>query len=173
MPDLHAFADESARQRYLMAAVLVDTAQLQESRRRLRALCMPGQRRVHFAKESAPRRRYVISALLDLDVRIRIYECGGPDVPARARCIEHLVDDLLDLRCQRLVLETLETQVRADVTSIRARLHGPDTLSYEHRRSYEEPVLWAADAAAWCYGAGVDWQRRLSPMIDKAVQLSL
>jgi hypothetical protein len=171
MGHLHAFADESTRQRYLVAAVLVDSSRLDPTRRALRALCKPGQRRVHFAKESPARRRLIVSALLELDLRVRIYECPGPSVPARARCIGQLVDDLLDHDVRRLVLETLETQRRADVATIRERLGPAGTLTYEHRYAYEEPLLWAADAAAWCYGAGGDWNRRLGPMVDKAVDL--
>ncbi len=57
-------------------------------------------------------------------------------------------------------------------TTIRARLAASGrTLAYEHRRAYEEPLLWAADAMAWCYGAGGEWRRRIAPTLDKAVRL--
>lgn len=166
---MRAFADESARQRYLVAAVLVDPAEVDPARRALRGLCMPGQRRVHFAKESDSRRRTVVSTLLRLDLRTRVYECAGRDVPARATC---LVDDLVDLGAATLVLETLDPQVRADRATIRSRLEvSGGSLTYGHRRAHEEPLLWAADAMAWCYGAGGGWRRRIAPSLDKAVRL--
>jgi hypothetical protein len=164
---VHAYADESARQRYLVAAVLVEAADLDRIRRIVRGLRKPGQRRVHFAKESDPRRRQVVSALVELDLRVRVYESDGPDVVARATCLGRLVDDLLLLGVDRLVLETLESQEAADRRTIYERLRGASgTLAYEHRRSFEEPLLWVADAAAWCYGAGGDWRRRIKPMLD-------
>jgi hypothetical protein len=58
---VHAYADESARRRYLIAAVLIDTSDLDPTRKVLRALRKPGQRRVHFSKESDPRRRLIVS----------------------------------------------------------------------------------------------------------------
>lgn len=171
---MHAFADESARQRYLVAAVLLDPTEVDPARRALRGLCMAGQRRVHFAKESDSRRRTVVSTLLRLGLRTRVYECAGRDVPARATCLAHLVDDLVDLGAVSLVLETLDPQVRADRTTIRSRLEvSGGSLTYGHRRAHEEPLLWAADAMAWCYGAGGEWRRRIAPSLDKAVRLDL
>jgi hypothetical protein len=164
---VHAYADESARQRYLIAALLIDAADFDRTRKVLRELRKPGQRRVHFAKESDPRRRTVVSAMVDLDLRVRVYESDGPDVVARATCLGRLVDDVLALGVDRLVLETLESQETADRRTIYERLHGAGrTLTYEHRRSFEEPLLWVADAAAWCYGAGGDWRRRIKPLVD-------
>jgi hypothetical protein len=168
---VHVFVDESVRRRYLIAAVIVDQPDLARVRRELRAMRKPGQRRVHFAKESDSRRRSLVTALLGLDLRVRVYECAGQDAPARARCLGQLVLDIVDLGAERLVLETLDTQVRADVATIRAQLTPGSALAYEHRRAHEEPALWAADAAAWCYGAGGDWRRRMAPMLDKAVRL--
>lgn len=164
---MHAYADESARQRYLIAAVLIDVSELDRTRKVLRGLRKPGQRRVHFAKESDSRRRVIVSALVGLDLRIRVYESDGPDVVARAACLGRLVDDMLTLDVDRLVLETLDSQESADRRTIYERLRrAGGTLAYEHRRSYEEPLLWVADAAAWCYGAGGDWRRRIKSMVD-------
>jgi hypothetical protein len=164
---LHAYADESARQRYLIAAVLIGTADLDRTRKALRELRKPGQRRVHFAKESDQRRRLIVSCLTGLDLRVRVYESDGPDVAARAVCLARLVDDLVALGVERLVLETLDSQQVADRRTIYERLRETGGgMAYEHRRSFEEPLLWVADAAAWCYGAGGDWRRRIKPMLD-------
>jgi hypothetical protein len=164
---VQAYADESARQRYLIAAVLIDVPELDRARKVVRGLRKPGQRRVHFAKESDPRRRAVVSALVDLDLRVRVYESDGPDVVARSNCLGRLVDDMLVLGVDRLVLETLDSQEAADRRTIYERLRAAGgALVYEHRRSFEEPLLWVADAAAWCYGAGGDWRRRIKPMLD-------
>lgn len=112
--------------------------------------------------------------LLTVGLRVRIYECAAPDVPARARCLQRLVDDLVGVRASRLVLETLDSQLRADRATIGERLekHGrQQPLVFEHRRAYEEPLLWAADALAWSYGAGGEWRRRIGPVLDAAIRL--
>jgi hypothetical protein len=119
---VNAYADESARQRYLIAAVLIDAVDQDRTRKLVRELRKPGQRRVHFAKESNSRRRAIVSAVTQLDLRVRVYESDGPDVPARAECLRRLVDDLLILGVDRLVLETLETQESADRRAIYERL---------------------------------------------------
>jgi hypothetical protein len=171
---VQAFVDESERGLYLVAAVLLDSSDIERGRRVLRELRKPGQRRVHFAKESDSRRRTILSALARLPIRVRLYECGGAPVPARATCLAALVDDLGDLGADRLVIEKLDTQVRADVATIRGRLAAAPVdppLVYQHLRAYEEPLLWAADAVAWAYGAGPDWRRRMAAMLDKAVRL--
>jgi len=111
---VHAYPDESARQHYLIAAVLIDPGDLDRTRRLLRELRKPGQRRVHFAKERDPRRRAIVSAVVQLDIWVRVYETDGPDVAARAACLRRLIDDLLTLGVDRLVLETLETQESAE-----------------------------------------------------------
>jgi hypothetical protein len=122
---------------------------------------------VHFAKESDAHRRAIVSVVVQLDLRVRVYESDGRDVPARAACLRSLVDDLLRLGVERLVLETLETRENADRRTIYEQLHRTGrTLVYEHRRSYEEPLLWVADAAAWCHGAGGEWRRRIKPVVD-------
>lgn len=173
---MHAFADESVRDTYLICAVLARPGEVDSVRRILRAHRKPGQRRVHFAKEGDARRRLMLSGLAKLDLRVRIYESTGPDVAARARCLRSLVDDLVNLGVQRLVLEKLETQVRADRLTIRSQLavstpEGDPQLAYQHLQAHEEPMLWAADAIAWAYGAGKDWRRRTAGLVDKAVRL--
>jgi hypothetical protein len=48
-----------------------------------------------------------------------------------------------------------------------ARVLGDDhPLCYEHRPSREEPLLWAVDALVWAFGAGRDWRRRASHLIE-------
>lgn len=144
---MEAYADESSRQRYLMAAVLIDRADLDRTRKVLRTPRKPGQRRVHFTKESDPRRRMIVSSLLDLGLRARVYESDGPKVTARAACLGQMTDDMLTLGVDRLVLETLEGQEAADRRTVFEWLQrAGGTLSYEHKRAYEEPLLWVADA---------------------------
>ena len=57
----HIFVDETKRAGYVIAAVTVsDTEAI---RKTVRALVLPGQRRIHMKHEQARRRRVIVSAL--------------------------------------------------------------------------------------------------------------
>jgi hypothetical protein len=40
-----------------------------------------------------------------------------------------------------------------------------DTLTYEHLPTCSEPLLWIADAAAWCWTHGRQWPDRVAPVV--------
>jgi hypothetical protein len=168
----HVFVDETERNVYLICAVLVDPADLDSSRRALRALRKPGQTRLHMVKEQPSRRREILAAVGRLELRTRLYQCPAPPVVARPRCLQALVVDLVKAGAARLVLERLETQEHADRRCIRATLVDCDAqLTYRHEPAQVEPLLWAADAIAWAYGAGSDWRRRISRLVDDVIRL--
>jgi hypothetical protein len=55
-----------------------------------------------------------------------------------------------------------------DRASIAHALEGVDRglhPTYDHRLASSEPMLWAADAIGWAFGAGGDWQRRLGDVV--------
>jgi hypothetical protein len=52
----HVFVDESKARGFLLVAALVLPGDLAQARKQVGALRLPGQRRVHFATESASRR---------------------------------------------------------------------------------------------------------------------
>lgn len=63
-----AFSDESERANVMLAAVvLVHPSRLEGARARLRSLLLPGQRRIHTAKESARRRRLLLDTISDVE----------------------------------------------------------------------------------------------------------
>lgn len=57
------------------------------------------------------------------------------------------------------------------IASVLAR-GGPAELAYEHLRPHEDPALWIPDAVAWCFGAGGDWRRRISALVEDVVPIS-
>jgi hypothetical protein len=44
-------------------------------------------------------------------------------------------------------------------------------LSYQHVDSASEPLLWIADIAAWCHGAGREWRRRIDRITAAVIDL--
>ena len=70
----HIFVDETKRAGYVIAAVTVsDTEAI---RKIVRALVLPGQRRIHMKHEQARRRRVIVSALAAMQVQATVYDAA-------------------------------------------------------------------------------------------------
>lgn len=42
-------------------------------------------------------------------------------------------------------------------------------FEWDHKQRHEEPLLWVADAVAWCVNRGGEWERLVRPMIVKTI----
>ncbi len=159
-----AFSDESERaDRMMFGSVIVEAQHTYELRRELRGLLLPGQRRVHMAKEGSRRRRVVIDAVVGLELPVTVFELRRPSGLTRPDACALLLDATLELVNKRgvrfWVLDNIEeSQMRRD----ELQLHGAGTKAvFDHRQSHEEPLLWVVDVVLWAYGAGGDWKRRV------------
>jgi hypothetical protein len=38
-------------------------------------------------------------------------------------------------------------------------------FGYDHMPPYSDPLLWVADAVAWCSSAGGAWRERIEPLV--------
>ena len=169
---VQVYVDESERRDYLLCAVLVRT-DVDRVRRTVRAMCQPGQRRVHFAKEGPVRRRAILSALAELGVEARIYRSPSAVKRSRELCLDALVGDIAAAGAERLVIESRATMDHLDDRVVKAALRriGTGELTFGHSSAYEEPLLWVPDAIAWAVGRGGDWRRRAEPLLEKVVDL--
>lgn len=164
---MHAFVDESVRgDQYLLVGVMVAPSQVTLVRRELRGLLLPGQRILHFRRESPNRRREILSQIgcLPLQVVAETRSCEGGEVRARASCLEGLVMRMLELGLRRLVLESCESLDDRDQTLIArtlARAGRGNDIEYAHCRPHEEIALWLPDAIAWAIGRGGEWRSLL------------
>jgi hypothetical protein len=159
----------------MLCAALLAPAALTPVRTLMRTLRQPRQRRLHFKTESDPRRRTILAELVGCPARVRIYIGRGDETAVRAACLAQLIADILIDGAHRLVIESRDGRDEADRRVIYAALRnviGPAELAYEHMRAHEEPLLWIADAAAWAYGAGGDWRRRVTPLVEKIVHIN-
>lgn len=167
-----AFSDESERAGVmLLSVVTIAPGDVEAARRALRGLLLPGQRRVHTAKESATRRRAVVDTVARIErlsavvITYRRHEGDG-----RTRGRHLLLQAATGLAVGSGVVSwTLDDQDPAqrerDRASIAHALSGVDhhlQPTYDHRPNHAEPLLWAADAICWAVGAGGDWRHRLS-----------
>jgi hypothetical protein len=167
---LHAFADEAKERGYIMVAALLAPNKLVAARQSIRALIMPGQRRIHFQKESNARRKQILDTMIALGVEAIIYDGRQhtANKPARDACLARLVTDLMDLDVERLILETEEGALRSDKALIFAQLRSAgdgNALQYAHMRAYEESLLAIPDAIAWSWAKGGHWRARVSEIV--------
>jgi len=167
----HIFLDESKQRGYIIVAGVVLPEALTAARKALRTLVMPGQRRVHFHKESTARRRQIIATVTDTGARARIYTSSGRrrEIDARAACLQAVVTDAAAHGAHMLVLEQDDSLLwwdRQRLFELTRQTGCADTLRYEHHRGAAEELLWIPDAIAWCWSRGETWRQLVHPLVD-------
>ncbi len=167
----HAFADETKHRGYLIVAVVVPPEELASARRAVRALVLPGQRRLHMKDESDPRRRAIAAAIVASGVRATVYDAGlrhRNERERRAACLYALIHDCADRGDSFLVLEQDETLRSWDsqcLIEFTRAVGCRDSLRYEHRHAASELLLALPDAIAWSWAKGGHWRRRIQPVV--------
>lgn len=172
----HAFVDETKEGGYLVVAAVIVARDLDSSRTQMRALCLPGQVRLHFTKESPPRRRKIAAAICRTSTQVHIYDGSAyaNEREAREACLRQLVVDLAEIKVHRLVIERDDSLVHSDVRVVReamGKAGAANILSYEHLPPRAEPLLWIADAAAWCWTHGPQWRERITPVVARVIRV--
>ncbi|MBF6329223.1 hypothetical protein [Nocardia transvalensis] len=168
---MHAFVDETKGNGLIMVSVLAAPDTLPRTRGELCRLRAKGQHRIHFSKEGPPRRRLISSALVKMDLHANVYDARGIRDPvlARQRALEELITDLAGAHSRRLVIEQDESLVASDRAVLYEAVRKHDLhwdFTYVHMKPHQEPLLWAADALAWCLGRGATWAEQVSPLIN-------
>ncbi len=174
---MHAFVDETKQNGLLIVSTVVEVRHLKEARKQLRERRARGQNRIHFKKESDPRRRSICSTLCDLQVQAAVYDATRNRNPleARAACLTAAVEDLAEQGAQRLTIEQDDSLVTSDrkvlYQAVR-KFEVAETLTYEHTQPNDEPMLWVSDAIAWWVAKGGDWRDRVNPIITSVRKLA-
>lgn len=169
-PVTHVFVDESSRttgkkrfQGYYLAAAVAPTPAVASARLVLRDQLRPGRRSFHFTKEQDVDRQRFLTAVAQTGIVTRVYKSPSPkDREARPPLLVALLAELPSLRAVYLGLEQREEhQNKIDRQIIAA--NAPASLqSYSHIPK-AEPLLWVADAIAWCCGRP-EWHARIRTM---------
>jgi hypothetical protein len=160
-----AFVDESGRgSRYHVCVVVIANRDVDALRLLVRSFCLPGQRRWHFVHERDSRRRQIIDALVASgQVTALIYYGNGRDTEIRAESFRRMVQPLLQHGVTRLMIESREGRDDLDrqVLISQLRHDREKAFSYDHMPPHGDPLLWVADALAWCSSAGGPWRERI------------
>lgn len=164
------YVDECKAKGYYVAAAVVLPNDAPRLDRALRRLNRPGQRRIHFTKESDSSKRTLLSEISKLGISVVVYQVRGQsDVIARPLCLNALIDDLSTHGCPHVILErddSIEKSDRKLITHALRRNNGY-ALNYEHASPADHALLWVSDMIAWCCYKGGDWQRRAESMITE------
>ncbi len=146
-----------------MCVVVVANDDVDVLRRPVRSFCLPGQRRWHFVHERDSRRRQIIDAIVASgQVTALIYHGKGRDGDIRAESFRRMVQPLLDRSVTRLIIESREGRDDLDRQVLVDQLRGrPEAFLYDHMPPHGDPLLWIADAFAWCSSAAGIWQERI------------
>jgi hypothetical protein len=164
---VQAFVDESKRNGLVLVAAVIAEGHLAASRATMRRLRLPGQSRIHFTKEGHRRRREIAAAICRTGATVSIYDGTTlrDEGSARAACLEQIVADLDAVDCRRLVIEQDDAMLATDQVVLYRQVHKfGATLEYVHRRPSEEPLLWIADAVAWCWTRAGE-RHRIQPVV--------
>lgn len=134
----------------------------------MRWLLQGSQTHLHFTKEKDSRRRQIVREIAQLDLAIDVYDASGCD-PRKARdlTMEMIVADLAAVRAAWLNIEMDESLAAAErkVLARAVRRFGVEgELQYRHVPKRNEPMLWAADAAAWCW-THAGWKELIAPKV--------
>lgn len=163
----HVFVDESKARGLLVAAAVCVSDDVNEYRKQMRALLLAGERRVHFKKESDPRRRKIVATMADFDLVVRLYGRTTDDADGRRACLDAVVRDAADT-AERLVIERDESTFAFDrrVLYEATRRHRcADTMTYELLAPHADPMLWIPDAVAWCWNRGGSWRDAVADFV--------
>lgn len=168
-----AYSDESERAATMYFGVLlVEPSTAVAAREQLRSMLLPGQRRVHTKKESPRRRRQFLDVVAALEARTVVLELrrstGTSRIAGREALLAAGSDLVRECSVASWVLDHQEpAQAHRDRQVIDAVMRRSEhELVYDHKFSYEEPLLWAVDAIVWAVGTGGEARRRAGQNIE-------
>ena len=167
--------DETKAGSFVLVVAGVSAGDVASIRKRLRGLLRPGQRSLHFTKESDATRRAVLRLICASAVEVVVYRTRAkmPTAAARELCLRAIAHDALREGPNRIVIELDVSVVAADARWLREEL-GPRrerSVEFVHLAKHEEPLLWVADAIAWCIQRGRPWTDQIDGLPRRDVEL--
>lgn len=166
-----AFIDESQRNgACCLAAAIVEQAMITKVRSMLTGAARSKRRiRHHFVRESPQERRRLLGEFAMLPsvsaVAVSVHR-GEPSVAQRSRALRVLAARLLTGGVNRIVLDHVENVQQQRDRADLMRVLGASAVEYTHDVSGStEPLLWVADAIAWCAGQP-RWQARTPGWVE-------
>lgn len=144
---LWAFIDESKANDYILAMVVAKPSVAIALEKKLLELRMPGQRRIHFAKESDQRRRMILDQIAKFDISVYYFVSSEKnELVARKYCLNIASSLAATLGVNLFCVEREESMLYSD--KILLSRHSSKFL-FQLLEPHQRPGLWSADALAW------------------------
>ncbi|RPF22789.1 hypothetical protein [Myceligenerans xiligouense] len=160
------FADETKAKEFTIVAAFVPPHKVHVLRSAMRGHRMRGQRSIHFNSERDAVRRAVLRTLVEFGVTSAIFRgATRKGRNPREACVRELARYSRQNGCRSLVLDLDESVVAQDRRWLHEELCKTD-VRYDHLHRHEEPLLWVADAIAWCWQRGGQWRVDIESMIN-------
>src|SRR4051812_48644150 len=109
----HVFVDENKTRGLLMAAAVLVSGDVARYRKTMAGLALPGQRRIHFQKESPRRQREILDVVGAFNLEVTVYAAPSADAEGRRRCLSAIVEGAAGVAA-RLVIERDESLMDFD-----------------------------------------------------------
>ena len=140
---------------YLLACAVVDDESSEDLRAELRALLLPGQRKLHWHGEDRARRKQLVDFVAEVPAaHVIVVRTAGTEHSERRRklCLGRLLEELQDRGVSTVALAARENkQNQRDLrllAGLRASRRLGSELRMDHPRGPAEPLLWLPDIAA-------------------------
>jgi hypothetical protein len=161
------FIDECKQVPFLLVGFVSSNFEQHPMRKRLRTMLLPGQRSLHFKSERERRKKEILKVLLTSGCEVIVVQCQTKsNVAARMCALDSMINNEKVRSCNLIVIELDETVRLRDHEFLKRQ----DSVSeWDHRQRHEEPLLWVADAVAWCVNRGGEWERMVRPMIVQTI----
>jgi hypothetical protein len=168
VPSVIAYIDESKARNYIFVLHMVEAKNQRALRKLFTGELLAGQRSFHFRKENNRRRVRLIRLFHGAPCRVYVFKRKGKTQTSARNCLISKICDLAArLEISELVFEfdkmSFEQHTKL-LNQIRAR------IPWDHRERHQEPLLWVADAVAWCVNRGGEWERMVRPMIVETIE---
>lgn len=136
-----------------MVAVEYNSSDVAKSRREIRSLARPGQKRVHFKTESNASRKGFLRIVREQAPRAFVFSSELRSEPdARIECLQAICGHILESPTNCLIIERDASKELSDRHVLTEGLRNADPhLNWEIQSPHAEPLLWVPDAIAWCW----------------------
>lgn len=162
------FVDESKRHGFFMVAVSYEAELVPSYRSQLRRKLRRGQRRIHFKSERDSTRRQLIDLITAQGAQAYVFVGRSRYEPqARRDCIKAIAVFAAQCEANRLVIELDETQYESDRRILTQIMQSASArIPWDIQPPANEPMLWVADAIAWCWNhPDPRWRALVKPMV--------
>ena len=157
---LWAFVDESKANDYILAMVVAEPSVAIALEKKLVALRLPGQRRIHFSKESDQRRRMILDQIAKFDLEVYFFtNTSKNEATARKACLLAALTTVRVRNVKVIFIERDESVMKADLSLLKMLV---SDLQFQLLEPHQKAGLWAADALAWAKFRGGKYWAKIS-----------